>query len=78
MNPIVDEVRRNYSRRVNFETVSMDAPSGKDKATELGVIGYPNILILDSKGEQFSLLKGVVSQETIEKTLDDLLAQENP
>lgn len=76
MNPIVDEVKREYRSQINFEYVSMDDKSGKDRATELGIIGYPNLLILDSEGKRFSLLKGVVPQATIEKTLDDLLEKE--
>ncbi len=76
MNPIVDEVKREYSRQVNFEYINMDDKSGKDTASEYGVIGYPNLLILDSSGERFSLLKGVVPKQTLEKTLDDLLAKE--
>jgi thioredoxin-related protein len=76
MNPIVDEVKGDYGRKVKFEFVNMDDKSGKDKATEYGVIGYPNILILDSAGEEFSLLKGVVPKPSIEKALDGVLAKE--
>ena len=75
MNPIVDEVKKEYGRQVNFEFVEMDNKSGKDKATEHGIIGYPNILILDSSGKKFSVLRGVVVQETIEETLDQVLAK---
>ena len=76
MNPIVDEVKKEYSSKVSFEFVSMDDKSGKDKASEYGIIGYPNILVLGTDGKRFSLLKGVVPKEAIAKTLDDLLAQE--
>ncbi len=76
MNPIVDEVKKEYGRQVNFEFADMDNQSGKDKATEHGIIGYPNILILDRSGQKFSLLRGVVVIETIEKTLDQVLAKE--
>jgi thioredoxin-related protein len=76
MNPIVDEVKGDYGRKVKFEYVSMDDKSGKDKATEYGVIGYPNILILDSTGEEFSLLKGVMPKASIEKALDGVLDKE--
>ncbi|NOR83649.1 MAG: hypothetical protein GQ526_09170 [Ardenticatenales bacterium] len=76
MNPIVDEVKKEYGRQVNFEFVEMDNKSGKDKATEHGIIGYPNILILDSSGKKFSLLRGVVVKQTIEKTLDQVLEKE--
>ena len=77
MNPIVDEVKREYSGMVKFEYVSMDDKSGKDRATEFGIIGYPNILLLDSAGKQFSILRGVVPIETLSATLDDLLEHEN-
>ncbi len=76
MNPIVDEVKKEYGRQVNFEFVEMDNKSGKDKATEHGIIGYPNILILDSSGKKFSLLRGVVVKQTIEQTLDQVLEKE--
>jgi hypothetical protein len=76
MNPIVDEVKKEYGREINFVFVSMDDKSGKEKATEMGVIGYPNLLILDSTGKRFALLKGVVPQATIEQTLNDLLEKE--
>ncbi len=76
MNPIVDEVKKEYGRQVNFEFVDMDNKSGKEKATEHGIIGYPNLLILDSSGKKFSLLKGVVVKETIEGTLDQVLEKE--
>ncbi len=76
MNPIVDEVKKEYRSKVNFEYVSMDNKAGEERAAEYGVLGYPNLLILDSNGEQYSLLKGVVVKETIAGTLDNLLAQE--
>jgi len=76
MNPIVDEVKREYGGKVTFEFVNMDDRAGKDRAVALGVIGYPNILVLDSSGKRFSVLQGVVARETIVRTLDDLLAKE--
>lgn len=76
MNPIVDEVKKEYRSKVNFEYVSMDDKSGEERAAEYGVLGYPNLLILDSSGEQFSLLKGVVAKESIAATLDNVLAEE--
>jgi thioredoxin-related protein len=77
MNPIVDEVKREYSSKVQFEYVSMDDKAGKDRATEFGIIGYPNLLILDSEGNEYTVLKGVVPKEALRRTLDDALAQEN-
>jgi thiol-disulfide isomerase/thioredoxin len=76
MNPIVDEVKREYGGKVEFEFISMDDKPGKDRATELGIIGYPNLLVLDSAGNRYSLLKGVVPKETLASTLDGVLAQE--
>jgi hypothetical protein len=77
MNPIVDEVKREYGGKVEFEYVSMDEKAGKDRATELGIIGYPNLLILDSEGSEYTVLKGVVPKEALTRTLDDVLVQEN-
>ena len=77
MNPIVDEVKREYGGQVNFEIISMDDKSGKDEAAEYGVTGYPNILILQSNGDQYNLLKGVVPQEALSQALDDVLEKEN-
>lgn len=76
MNPIVDEVKREYGSKVDFVFVSMDDKAGKDKAAEYGVVSYPNLLILDSTGKRFSMLQGVVAKETMEKALDDVLAKE--
>ena len=77
MNPIVDEVKREYGGKVNFEFVSMDDKSGRDRAAELGVTGYPNLLLLDSSGERFGLLQGVVPKEAMQAKLDDLLEHES-
>jgi len=76
MNPIVDEVRREYGGKVSFEYVNMDDRSGREKATELGIIGYPNILLLTSEGKEYRVLKGVVPKETLARELDELLARE--
>ena len=76
MNPIVDEVKREYGSRVTFEFVSMDDKSGRDRAAELGVTGYPNLLLLDSTGERFDLLQGVVPKEVMQAKLDKLLENE--
>ena len=76
MNPIVDEVRREYGGKISFEYVNMDDRSGREKATELGIIGYPNLLLLDSKGNEYRVLKGVVPKEALARALDELLARE--
>jgi thioredoxin-related protein len=76
MNPIVDEVKREYGSKVTFEFVSMDDKSGRDRASELGVTGYPNLLLLDSSGKRFGLLQGVVPKEVMQAKLDELLENE--
>ena len=76
MNPIVDEVKKEYGGKVNFEYVSMDDQAGQDRAIENSVIGYPNILILFSDGRRASLLKGVVAKGMITDALDEVLARE--
>jgi thiol-disulfide isomerase/thioredoxin len=76
MNPIVDEVKREYGGKVTFEYVSMDDKSGRDRAAESGVTGYPNLLLLDSSGKRFDLLQGVVPKEVIQAKMDKLLEHE--
>jgi len=72
----VDAVKKEYRGRVNFEYVNMDTEEGKEKAKEFGVVGYPMLLILDSKGERFSLLQGLIPKEAIVSELDAALANE--
>lgn len=76
MNPIVDEVKREYGSKIRFEYVSMDDKSGRDRAAEFEVTGYPNLLILESDGERFQLLQGVVPKQVISATLDGVLEKE--
>jgi thiol-disulfide isomerase/thioredoxin len=76
MNPIVDEVKREYGGKVTFEFVNMDDRSGRDRAAELGVTGYPNLLLLESTGKRYDLLQGVVPKQVMQAKLDDLLEHE--
>lgn len=76
MNPIVDEVKKEYGGKVNFEYVSMDDKVGEERAIENSVIGYPNLLILYSDGRRHSILKGVVPKQMITAALDEVLAEE--
>jgi thiol-disulfide isomerase/thioredoxin len=73
MKPIVNEVKSEYKREVNFVSINLDKPSGKDKGREAGVIGTPTFLFYDRDGELAYRLQGVQPRELIEKQLDNLI-----
>ncbi len=76
MNPIVNGVKKDYRRKVNFVYVEMDKSSGKDQAREQGVIGTPTFLFFDRHGELVYRLQGAQPRELIERQLDNLLERE--
>jgi thiol-disulfide isomerase/thioredoxin len=76
MNPIVDEVKKNYGRKMNFVYVEMHTPQGKEEAREAGVMGTPTFMLFDGDGELVFKFQGVQQRVILEKYLDDLLARE--
>ena len=76
MTPIVDGIKREYRRRLDVVYVSMDERGGKELAREYGVVGTPTILLLDSEGNQVSVLRGSLAQPLIEQAVEDLVVQE--
>jgi len=76
MSPIVNEARKHYRGRINFVDANMDQQSGKELAKQYQVIGYPTLLLLDSKGNKVSTLRGVMPLALIEKEFENLLAGE--
>jgi thiol-disulfide isomerase/thioredoxin len=76
MNPIVDEVKKSYGRKINFVFVELSERSGKEKAREEGVMGTPTFLLLDGDGERVYMLQGVLPRPVLEQHLDNLLARE--
>jgi len=75
MNPIVDGIRQKYSRQLNVVYVSMDQSDGKELARQQGVFGTPTFLLLNSEGNQVSILRGSLPAPVIEKAIEDLMAQ---
>jgi thiol-disulfide isomerase/thioredoxin len=75
MNPIVNEVRKSYGRKINFVYVEMSTPAGKQEAKDEGVMGTPTFLMLDRHGERVYMLQGVYPREVLEQQLDAVLAQ---
>jgi thiol-disulfide isomerase/thioredoxin len=76
MNPIVDEVKKNYNNRVNFEYVDLSTSDGKLRGKNEGVMTTPTFLLLDSKGERVFMIQGVYPQSVLEQHLEDLLDRE--
>ena len=76
MNPIVDEVKKDYGQRINFVYVELSKPDGKELAREEGVMGTPTFLFLDGDGERVYSIQGVQPRSVFEQRLDKLLASE--
>jgi hypothetical protein len=76
MNPIVDEVKKSYGRKMNFVYIEMNSRDGKAEAREEGVMGTPTFLLLDGNGERVYVLQGVVKRQILEQHLDAVLERE--
>jgi thioredoxin-related protein len=77
MNPIVNEVKGSYGDKVNFEFVDLSTTDGKERGREVGVMGTPTFVLLDSQGETVYQIQGVYPRSVLEQHLDELLAREN-
>ena len=75
MTPIVDGLKREYRGQLNVVYVSMDRTAGKEQAKERGIVGTPTLLLLDSEGNQVSVLRGSLAPAQIEQSIEDLLAR---
>jgi len=75
MTPIVDGLKRQYRGQLNVVYVSMDRTAGKEQAKEYGIVGTPTLLLLDSEGNQVSVLRGSPAPAQIEQAIEDLLAR---
>jgi len=75
MNPIVDGIRQKYRKQLNVVYVSLDRPDGKKLAKQYGVYGTPTFLLLDSEGNQESILRGSLPLPVLEQAIEDLIAQ---
>ena len=72
----MDGIKREYRGQFDVVYVSMDERGGKELAREYGVVGTPTILLLDSEGNQVSVLRGSLVQPLIEQAVEDLVVQE--
>jgi thiol-disulfide isomerase/thioredoxin len=75
MTPVVDEIRREYGRRVEFVYVNVSHDEGEKIGREHGVIGTPTLLLLDREGQQVNVLRGTLPTPVIEQAVKDLLAR---
>jgi thioredoxin-like negative regulator of GroEL len=71
----VNGIKREYRGQLVVVYVEIDRGRGKEIAREYGVMGTPTLLFLDSAGNQVDVLRGAMSQSTIERAVEDLLAQ---
>lgn len=72
----MNEVKKEYRRKVNFVYVEMSRPSGKNQARKEGVMGTPTFLFYDKDGELVYRIQGSQSREVLEQHLDRLLEKE--
>lgn len=75
MTPIVDEIEKEYGKSLDVVYAEVNLQKGKELASRYGIIGYPTILLLDSEGERFGILRGVVPRPNLEQMVDDLLQE---
>jgi thioredoxin-related protein len=75
MNPIVDGIAQKYKRHIDVVYVSVDESEGKELSRQYGVIGTPTFLLLDSEGNEVSVLRGSLPAPLIEQAIEDLIAK---
>jgi thiol-disulfide isomerase/thioredoxin len=76
MNPIVNEVKKEYDDRINFVFIEMSTAEGKQEARDEGVMGTPTFLLLNSNGERVYFLQGVQPRAILSQHLDEVLSRE--
>jgi len=76
MTPIVNGIRKEYGRELNFVYVCLEEERGRDLARQYGIQGYPVVLLLDSEGNRVNVIRGVVAPVVLENAIGDLLAAE--
>ena len=73
MIPLVDQIKKEYRGELDVVYATLEEPAGKELADKHGILGYPNILLLDGDGERANLLRGMVPQPTLVQAVEDLL-----
>jgi thioredoxin-like negative regulator of GroEL len=71
--PIVNGIEREYRAQLNVVYVSMDEQEGVDVARDLGIMGTPTILLLDEKGEQINVIRGVPAETQVIQLIEALI-----
>ena len=66
-------IEREYRAQLNVVYVSMDEQEGVDVARDLGIMGTPTILLLDEKGEQVNVIRGVPAETQVIQLIEALI-----
>ena len=66
-------IEREYRAQLNVVYVSMDEQEGVDVARDLGIMGTPTILLLDEKGEQINVIRGVPAETQVIQLIEALI-----
>jgi thioredoxin 1 len=73
LTPIFDNVAREYAGKVKFAKLNILESSANQKvATNMGVMSTPTLMFL-CNGRPIRQMIGLMSQEELSKTLDDML-----
>jgi thioredoxin 1 len=68
--PTIGKLSEEYERRIDF--IMINAASAGDLLAQLGVDGYPTILLF-SQGQERERLRGVQAEQTLREAMDKLL-----
>ncbi len=75
MDPIVDELEKEYGRDLNIRRMDIESKQGRELARRFGVFGQPTFVLFDSSGEQTRKLAGAQTVETFEREIERVLGK---
>lgn len=73
--PVVDQVRSQFSQEVEFVNVNVDDPNNKEIVERYGVCPIPTLVFVDSKDQVTGYSVGLTVERNITKNIQKLLPQ---
>lgn len=75
MKPIVDEVRKKYSDRVEFRILNVDQPEVENESQKYEVTAIPTFVFLDASGNKVDQVVGTMTKSEFETKIENLLTK---
>ncbi len=75
MTPIVNRLKGEYGKDMEFKAINVSKSSGKDLARNYGVIGQPTFIIFDRSGEQVKKLIGAQDRAVFVHEIERILGE---